>query len=356
MCKVLIIPAIKKHKMAETLKFVKAMGASMSKGNSDGLGYSAISSTGELFGERWFLNQEAFRPVTISPSRDYTPLKDVADNTVKSWGGALKFHKTDGWKKTEDTPRYNNFGEGDIADMAAITLHTRAATCDRNLTNVHPFVDQDTSVIHNGIINNVTDFKLNLSTCDSETILISYLNNKVNDDITNVQKMVDQLKGYYACGVFSRDAAGERILDVFKMNNNNLSICYIYDLETYVLSSSGYEITEICKMLGYAHDGTQDIQDEYITRINPFTGEIIQQIGFDKPSYQQSSYPAANYHGATDYWNQHNRQQITKFENKNVVTNKIIEAATAKMMELKSDVRELSPREVQEIHYAVGYE
>lgn len=376
MCKVLIIPAIKKAKIDATMKFVRAMAATMSKGNSDGLGYAAIDESGQLFGERWFLNNEAFKPVVPVAEVDYTPLKDTAGKNLAQFGKALKVFKSEGWKKGPEVQRYNSFGNGQkMTDMVALTLHTRAATCDRNLTNVHPFVDEtlDTSVIHNGVITNHKEFDLKLSTCDSESILISYLNAEVNKDISNVQGMVDKLRGYYACGTFSRDADGNRILDVFKLNNNNLAISYIYELETYVLASSDTDIKEICKAIGFSHDGTQDLQDEFITRINPFTGEIVGQVTFEKPSYNAptTSYGhngyGPHYHGARHWnWNDREREAIdnmtkelgtntTKFENKGKGS-KVIDEAIAKMMALKSDIRELGFREVEEIAAEYGYD
>lgn len=367
MCKVLIIPAIKKAKMNETIKFVRAMAAKMSQYNSDGLGYAAVNEAGELFGERWFVNNDAFTGVPKA-TPDFSDKAELAAKSVASFGKALKVYKSDGWKKASDVPRYNKFGNSPMVDMAALTLHTRAATCDRNLTNVHPFVDleHDTSVIHNGVITNHKDFDLKLSTCDSESILISYLNAEVNKDITNVQGMVDKLRGYYACGVFSRDAQGNRIMDVFKLNNNNLSIAYIYELETYVLASSDTDIKDICKTIGFHHDGTQDLQDEFITRINPFTGEIINQITFEKPAYQatnyNNNYPATNYTGAKTYggWSDHEAVTNMTSEGKNKYegkrTSKIIDEAVAKMMGLKSEIRELTYREVQEIASGYGYD
>jgi hypothetical protein len=92
--------------------------------------------------------------------------------------------------------------------------------------------------------------------------------------------MANSLYGYYACGVFSRDAKGNRILDVFKANNNMLSIAYIFDLETYVLASSGTDIKTVCTSLGFTHGTIQDMVDGVATRINPFTGDVIAQSGF----------------------------------------------------------------------------
>lgn len=365
MCKVLIIPAISPNKKKETLNFIHAMGSKMSLGNSDGLGYAAINAQGDLFGERWFTNNEAFKKPVLE--KDFTALKETADKNVSQFGKALKHYKIGGWTKEKEVEKYNKFGEDVVMNASAITLHTRMATCEKTLVNVHPFVDNimDTSVIHNGVIHNSKNFDLKLSTCDSESILISYLENEVNFDINNVQKMSEQLEGYYACGVFSRDGQGNRILDVFKQNNNMLSIAYIFELETYVIASSDQDIKNVCDVLGYTHDGTQDFHDEMITRINPFTGEIICQAEFKKKVTHYNSYNQSNYMGY-DNWSERNgyhsrnhshytaSRNVTQIEHGKGKIQKIIDAHHAKMLELKSDLKELGEREVQEFTAAMG--
>lgn len=350
MCRVLIIPGIKKHRVKETMAFVKAMGVAMTKGNNDGLGYAAVNERGDLFGERWFINSEAFRsPVK---SKDFTEQKPVAEKMVSQFGKALKYQKTGGWVKPSTIDKYNRFGNDVIENASAITLHTRMATCEKNLTNVHPFYDEamDTSLIHNGVISNHKDFDLKLSTCDSESILISYLKNNVNTDINQVQKMVDQLSGYYACGVFSRDNEGNRILDVFKLNNNNLSISYIYELETYVLSTMDRDIKDVCESLGFSHDGTQDIDNDIITRINPFTGDIIEQVSYAK-KYAVQTYNRGMYSAYDDYdefsWKGDDFVKTTKHE-RNTNNEEIISESLATLWTLKPKILELGTREVEE--------
>jgi len=55
---------------------------------------------------------------------------------------------------------YNKFGDVRLDDMSAITLHTRLATSGKGLLNCHPFIENDTSVIHNGMISKAFDFRI----------------------------------------------------------------------------------------------------------------------------------------------------------------------------------------------------
>jgi predicted glutamine amidotransferase len=112
------------------------------------------------------------------------------------------------------TSEKNSFGEVKMDDVAAITLHTRMATSAKGMANTHPFVyeNHDTSLIHNGVIRNEKDFKLQVSTCDSESILQAYLINETHHNPKMVGEMAKMLVGYYAAALFSRDADGVRIL------------------------------------------------------------------------------------------------------------------------------------------------
>jgi predicted glutamine amidotransferase len=293
MCKVLIIPAIKDNKRKETNSFISVMGELMSKHNTDGLGYAAIDKDGNLFSERWFNNHHfQYRP-TADDTNGVDDKKIKSDAVFNMWGKAIKsFGGKEARLFTSPTSQnYNKFGEGNFEKHArAITLHTRMATCDKTLANVHPFIDKDTSVIHNGVINNSKQFDLKLSTCDSESILISYLNAGVSSALDKIKDMTERLYGYYACGVFARDAAGVRILDVFKGNHANLSLAFIFELDTYILTTSEYDIKEACEALGYTHGGIKEVESDVVTRINPFNGAVISQAEFK-----------AN----LGYWNEH---------------------------------------------------
>lgn len=261
------------------------------------------------------------------------------------FGKALSSRKSDARIYSLPTSKnYTKMGEGLWEkDAAAITLHTRMATCEKGLKNVHPFIDKDTSVIHNGVINNHKMFDLKLSTCDSESILISYLKQGIGKALDKTEAMAKELFGYYACGVFSRDAEGNRILDVFKANNNNLSIAFIFELDTYILTSSEYDIKSACETLGYTHGGIQDIENDFATRINPFTGEVISQVKF-----------ASN----VSYWNENSHRKDSSWDNRANNVSKFPTTTGKKqvwdsgyfdMMKQKPSIRRLSDHEVMEL-------
>jgi len=275
MCKVFMLAGITEETNSKAVALTKAMAKPMSIANKDGLGYTAVDKVGNMFGERWHLNASAFTPVPVLPDTS-----DI-DELIATFGDAVKY---DPPRVSSSYSEYNNFGDVDLSKMTAITLHTRMATSGRVFSNTHPFVDvdKDTSLIHNGIIRNDSDFKLKLSTCDSEAILIAYLQQEVNIDPLNVQGMADILTGYYACGVFSRDALGNRIMDIFKANGARLSGVWIKELNTFAYSTSEYDIKEAAKEVGLTTGPTFEFKDEWLVRIDYLSGKVEYTVDFNQ--------------------------------------------------------------------------
>lgn len=294
MCKILIVPKITNETRKNALAFMERMKPLMSQGNDDGLGYAAVDSTGALFGQRWHKNAASYRKVAedkVSPL-----LGELAETRY--------FFNTEGG--------VNSFGSVNLEDMTALTMHTRMATSGRVFENTHPFhyPDADTSLIHNGVIDNVSEFKFKVSSCDSESILISYLEAQVGLGVqAHIQAMAEKLKGYYACGVFSRDGEGNRVLDVFKDGTANLYATYIQELDTNVFCTSKDNIVEACINLGFTHSDIYSIRGGAAFRFNA-AGEPIETVKFtprDRWSY--NNYSSYNNPSTTS-------SNVTKFENK----------------------------------------
>lgn len=308
----MIVPSIKANKQKETFRFIKEMGKVMSedKSHQDGLGYAAVDSNGNLFGERWLNNHDAFKKRHSG---------SAIDNELENKYLGFLVGK-------EQT--YNSFGEVNLSDIRSVTLHTRLATSAKGLINTHPFVDKDTSVIHNGIISNHSMFKKTLSTCDSEAILTQYIHNAVSMDIMNTQFMVDELQGYFACGVYSRDENGDRILDIFKSETADLIAAFIKEIDTIVFASRLDQLEKACKTLNFKIVSTFDVVPSSIVRINPLNGDVLGIEFFDDSSYYN------------DYKN--SKDIIVKGDN----------STMAEMIEqIRSGEKILSDEEIEELEY-----
>jgi predicted glutamine amidotransferase len=273
MCKVLMVAGVKPKNVDNLRRFLETMGTLMSKSNPHGLGYTAMTKEGELFGQRWLDNDYAWYD-TLLPDAD-------AVKAAKKFPGMI-----DEGLLEETTPEMNSYGNEDWANVTAAMLHTRYATSAKGMSNTHPFVtlDNKVSLIHNGIIRNDRDFKLTLSTCDSEAILVSYLNQDVMRDGNNIQKVADELEGYYAVGVMS---AVNKTIDIFKYNAQ-LFFTFVNELGTYVFTTDSSDITAACKALGFKHGSVFEFKTNHFMRIDAITGNMMQLLRFDKKEFYQN--------------------------------------------------------------------
>lgn len=259
MCKVMIIPHVNNETRTNAIKFTEAMAEVMSrdKSHQDGLGYAAIDSQGNLFAERWLVNSQAF--------------KNRAGRTpsLSEYSGFINFN-------------YSSYGKVNLEDMSAITLHTRLATSGKGLHNCHPFIEGDTSVIHNGVINNAFDFRIDQSTCDSESILTQYVDHGVGKDYELFSKVSTQLDGYYAVGIFSRDSEGRRILDIAKSESAQLVAMYVDELQCVVFTSLEYQLKEGLKACGFNVNPVYSVNPSSLVRIDPLKNQVIGTTSFSE--------------------------------------------------------------------------
>lgn len=259
MCKVMMMAGINESNRKLAWEFTKLMAVQMSPGNSDGLGYAAVTTDGELFGERWHNNSEAFtvRHTAELPSKEETTLAQVYK----------------GFLVQEQKPiRYNKFGSINEDATAAITLHTRLATSGKQFINTHPFVRGKTSLIHNGVIGNARDLEIIQSTCDSEAILNLYVNNNVTNTPGHIQKVAHKLQGYYACGVLTETKQYGYVLDIFKDSRARLSAAFIRDMNIMVFATSIDDILAVCEKMCMEVAYKYGVNEGSLIRLSILTG------------------------------------------------------------------------------------
>jgi hypothetical protein len=256
-----------------TAKFMAEAKVPMSDFNNMGIGYTAVKSDGEFFTERWHKNDMFFDRESVMDTetlKQLEPFKKKLPNlgiNYSLYGGAP-----------------------DFSNVTSVTMHTRYATCGREFENTHPFVDEDHSLVHNGVIDNAIQLGLNkISTCDSEAALQSYINHGVGKDITRTQAWLDSLSGYWAFGIFSRDASGTRILDIVR----NSASLYASEIEDFglVLATTPEIINKSAMKLGLVAPNPQLMKSNVLYRFNAVTGEMIQKIEVkEKPKLYTSGW------------------------------------------------------------------
>lgn len=270
MCKVLIATGIKDSDAA--LDFMKAAEPEMTNGNTDGIGYSAINSKNELFMEKWHRNHKFLSDRGITPE----VLEELKEPT-RIMSKYLNVPKLD--------IDYMSYGNITRDDLRTVTMHTRFATCGKSMENTHPFVYNETSLIHNGVINN--DLELNnkkISTCDSESALQVYLQKEVANNPQKVvyQSFLDELRGYWAFGILAKAQDGNYMLDVIK-GGASLYFAYIPELgdkDTIVFATTRNIILEATKKCGFNTPKIEELVDNSLTRFNALTGDLVDNIDF----------------------------------------------------------------------------
>lgn len=261
MCKIMIMSGITDETKDNAWAFCKAMAVKMSAPNStekDGFGYAAIDAQGNLFGERWIDNADAFK--------HQNPYGSEIDHTY------LKRYKILSKEKT-----YGNFGVFND-NIRSITMHSRLSTNTVNYKNTHPFVENFTSVVHNGVIYNDDKLTKKTSTCDSEVILHEYIKYNIANHPNKFKKVANRLQGYYALGIFSKTNEGRIILDVIKDGSAKLEAFVIKELNCLVFATpkwSSSPVEDACKILGFTILSKYEVKANRLQRLDALTGETI---------------------------------------------------------------------------------
>lgn len=263
MCKILVVPHVgKKFRKAATQFMLKAV-KPMSETDGDGLGYMAITDDNRLVGEKWRYNKQSFK------MRDRLSLEEL--KLFKKYRGMV----------TAPEDQYRCYGgEYDSGDLKSWCLHTRFATCGKSIQNTHPFFTETSALIHNGVINNPT--KLKQSTCDSEHILNEYIDHGVANDVKKIQKVANELTGYFACAVYAKTDYDEWILDVFKDQGATVFGVFVEQLGTMVFCTSGALVQGICKTLRWKCSRAFQVLDNVLNRFDVDTGDVIDTQEFKK--------------------------------------------------------------------------
>ncbi len=270
---------IKPDKEKLMWKFLMKSTPYMTNFDKDGVGYAALGSDG-LWGERWRYPGEAW----LDESRKIYTKEDA--------------EVEDKFKGVVDKDiNYNEFASSDKAGANrgnfAVIYHSRMATCDKTLENVHPFVRDNTALIHNGVIRNADQLKLITSTCDSESILNEYVEQDVTNDPDKIQDVAKVLQGYYGCAVLTTDKKGKNYLDIFR-EGAMIYMSYIEELGTAVYCTSNDIIKNTCKDLGFHYGHMFKLKENIMIRVDAETGLKVMSRKFTPWTWSGSKGGSSN--------------------------------------------------------------
>lgn len=285
MCKLMMMCGIPESKSNLAAKFIRKSLPFMTKNDQDGLGYVALGDDG-IFGERWLDVDTAFKS-----RRRYTPNQEHIN---KFFGNAV----------SGAYENYTSFGKVNLSKARTILFHTRYATNTKNMANTHPFVIDDTALIHNGVILNDDDImkfheESRISTCDSEAILQEYLANDVRKDAKDIQMVADMLDGWYACGLITKDQKDKYIVDIFKCRNSSLFVGLVPELESFVFCTEIGILQETAKAMRMNVTAYDEIVGGKLIRLDATTGDRIDLVEF-KPEADKKM--LATISGKKDTW------------------------------------------------------
>lgn len=284
MCKVLMVPGIKKQHQDKVKKLAKAFVKAAAKVDDDGFGYAGITSRGEIYGEKWLNEKDAF----VLHSDPKPPAPGPVEELLGPAARASTFFTADkvyGAFGVERTKEVQN-------DTVAMIVHARRKTHGlKSIENTHPFyepaTEQDpaTALIHNGSIVNHYNLTKKYSTCDSEAILHEYLKNAMSFNPWAVPELAKTLVGQYTVGVLTSTFDNENnaipVLDIFK-STKELHCAYVKELGTFVFCTTVEILREACKSVKMTPSNITEVRDGYLLRLDATTGMRLEDpIPFD---------------------------------------------------------------------------
>lgn len=241
-------------------------------GNDDGVGYSAITEKG-IFGERW---------VNVAESFDSRP------TNMNSDGHKLMMnHFKDDLQTILTGDKYSFFEEvrgASKSPILSVIMHARMATNKICIENTHPFYRKGVTMTHNGVITNDKSLRKLYSSCDSEVILNSYVDNEVAHNPDNIKKVGKDLWGGYACGVLTRDKDNNPIMDIFR-NTPFLYMTYVTELDAVVICTNLEIIDKTLDLLKWNRCEHIILNKEKMLRMSAITGEFVSKHDFSENGY-----------------------------------------------------------------------
>lgn len=200
MCKIFAMSNMAKVKL--TPGFINTVRREVCKSDNDGFGYAVLGQDGALGGER-----------TIRPE-SFRPLEFDADSVTKKLPIVLE---TD-----------NCFGVIDFESPKAFVAHGRYSTNSVSLANTHPFTNDTSAMIHNGVVYDGTKLLTDLKTDNDTEVLFQYWQRGGMDAIE------ENVSGYYAFVILDTDGT----MHVVRDSSATLFVSYCSTVDSYIFATT----------------------------------------------------------------------------------------------------------------------
>lgn len=203
MCKILMLTDGSRLDTKQLHKFLGYSNLALCARERDGFGWAALGTKG-VFGERY-----------VKPNDFDFRIAKKAFNLPISVKNA------------------NSFGQLSKV-KGAVIAHGRTSTNNVSLANTHPFVKNNWTLIHNGVVQHHGDKYDMDSTCDTEHLAY-------NLSTGGVEAIERNITGYYAIGAISPDGK----LHVIKDATAQLNIAYVENIKSYIIGTTRDIIKEV---------------------------------------------------------------------------------------------------------------
>lgn len=252
MCKIFAMTNMDKVTINE--KFLKTVQRAVCRTDNSGFGYATLTQHGQLWGER-----------TINPS-----------------SFQMRINKPD--TVTEKLPiiskQCDKFGSHTEKGNIAFIGHGRLSTNSVSLPNTHPFVGDGVALIHNGVVQDGGDKKVDCVTDNDTEILFRYW---LRGGMPEVEANVT---GYYALAILDKHGK----MHIVRDDRASLYISYCRTVHSYIIATKPDIITEVAKKMKWTVDQPEAITPNTYT---VFKGNNILSHTDIKPRGFEASYYGA---------------------------------------------------------------
>ena len=218
-------------------------------------------------------------PIITRYDNDGFGMAGYSPESKKMW--TEKFiNPEDAWKieKMEQGKLFRKTGKRND-NVSTLLTHARLKTSSKIIQNTHPFVRNNTALIHNGVVEK-HGMKFHEGTCDSEGILTAYLSLNITHNPDNYKFLHETLlrgNGYFACCVLSK-SNGSYCVDIFKSSSTQLYEVTVKNVKGFIYSTSIEYAKDAIKLAGYKLDDYFAVPNNTLLRRDATTGKMILEM------------------------------------------------------------------------------
>jgi len=216
--------------------------------------------------------------------------------------------------------RSNGFGVRSKV-MGSLMAHGRMSTNHVSLPCTHPYVDAGVSLIHNGVVNDMSLDKIKCETLNDTEICLRYWQKSGIDGI------VENVGGYYAL-IIQEDGRTHILRD----DRAQLVVAWVETIGSFMFATNEGIIQGVCKSMKWKHDLVEKVRDNcylvfernelvYESSISPKKAMIDQALVTRSLGYESSpslTYDAYEFNDDGPVWQPEKRYPYSDYDDGSV--------------------------------------